>query len=48
MKVELIKEPNDNYSATVRVLTNRGIKPGEIGIYIASTMDNVNKPTAFG
>ena len=27
MKVELIKEPNDNYSATVQVLTNRGIKP---------------------
>lgn len=48
MKVELIKEPNDNYSATVQVLTNRGIKPEDIGIYIASTMDNVNKPTAFG
>ena len=48
MKVELIKEPNDNYSATVQVLTNRGIKPEDIGIYIASTMDNVNKPAAFG
>lgn len=48
MKVELIKEPNDNYSATVQVLTNRGIKPEDIRIYIASTMDNVNEPAAFG
>lgn len=49
MKYKLINEPNKEYSATIQVLINRGIKKEKIKSFLEANMDSsVNNPLAFG
>ena len=48
MKIELINNPNPEYTATQQVLYNRGVDINTIYHYLNTTDDDINPPEALG